>query len=56
MWEFIKGVRKEATKVVFPTWDEVKKNTLIVVAVCAASALVLWGVSELIIEGLKVTL
>lgn len=54
MIEYLKGVRQEARKVVFPEFDEVKKNTLIVLGVCAACALFMWGVSTLIIEGLKV--
>lgn len=56
MFETIKGVRSEAKKIVFPTFDEVKKNTAVVIGVCTAAALLLWGVSELIIIGLKVVL
>lgn len=53
MLEYIKGVRKEAGKIVFPTAEEVRRNALIVIGVCAASALVLWGISEAILFVLK---
>lgn len=56
MLEYIKGVRQEAKKIVFPEWDEVKKNTLIVIGVCTACALVMWAISSLVIEGLKVVM
>ena len=56
MLEYIKGVRKEASKIIFPDKEDIKRKTLIVFAVCGASALFLWGISELVIEGLKVVL
>lgn len=48
--EYLKGVRKEAKKIIFPTKDEVKKNTLVTIAVCAGCAVLLWGVSEIVIK------
>lgn len=54
--EYIKGVRSEARKIVFPSSDEVKKNTAVVLGVCGAAALMLWGVSELVIKLITVTL
>jgi preprotein translocase SecE subunit len=54
MLEYLKGVRQEAAKIVFPEKEEVRKNTLIVLAICTVSALGMWGVSTLVIEGLKV--
>ena len=47
--EYVKGVRSEAGKVVFPTGSEVKKDTITTLAFCAGAALLLWGVSEVVI-------
>lgn len=54
MLEYLKGVRQEARKIVFPEKDEVKKNTITVIGVCITCALFMWAVSSLVIEGLKV--
>lgn len=49
MLDFIKDVKKEAGKIVFPEKEELKSKTLITLAVCTASALFLFGISELVI-------
>jgi preprotein translocase SecE subunit len=54
MIEYLKGVRQEARKIVFPEKNEVKRNTLIVLGVCTACAAFMWAISSLVIEGLKV--
>lgn len=48
--EYIKGVKAEARKIIFPEPKEVRNDTLIVLGVCVSSALGLWAVSELIIK------
>lgn len=56
MLEYLKGVRQEAKKIVFPEKEEVRRNTLIVLGVCIACATFMWAVSSLVIEGLKVVM
>lgn len=55
MIEYIKGVRKEAGKVIFPDSEEVRKKTAIVIGVCGACALLLWGMSELVLLALRLS-
>jgi len=50
MFEFYKKVKKEAEKTVFPDKEELKKKTAITIAVCTASAVFLWGISEIVIQ------
>ena len=50
MIEYIKNVRAEAKKVIFPEKNEVKNSTITTIAVCTAAALLLWGASELVIK------
>ena len=50
MFEFYKSVRKEAGKIVFPTKDELKRDSAVTIAFCAASAVFLWGISEIVIK------
>lgn len=54
MIEYIKNVRAEAGKINYPGKEEVKNNTVTTIVVCAASALLLWGVSELILKLISV--
>ena len=54
MIEYFKSVRKEAGKIVFPTKEELKKNTITTLAVCTGAALFLWGISELVIKVIQV--
>ena len=56
MFNYLKGVKKEIKKTVFPTTEEVKRNTLIVIAFCSVISLVMWGITTTILEGLKVIL
>ena len=46
-WFIAKGARKEVRRVVWPTQDERNKATLMVVAVVAFMAVVLWGLDGL---------
>lgn len=46
-WHIAKGARKEVRRVVWPTQDERNKATLMVVAVVAFMAVVLWGLDGL---------
>ena len=54
MIEYLKGVRQEAKKIVFPEKEEVRKNTITVIAVCTVCAAFMWAISTVVIEGLKV--
>ena len=56
MLEFIKGVRKEAKKITFPEMDEVKKYALVVIGICAVTAVLLWGVCEITLFVLRQTI
>ena len=53
MLEFVKNVKKEARKVVFPELDEVKKHVLVVIGICSVTALLLWGVCEITLYVLR---
>ena len=46
-WHIAKGARAEVRRVVWPTADERNKATLMVVAVVAFMAVVLWGLDGL---------
>lgn len=50
--DWFRGMRSELKKVVWPTAKQTTNNTLVVLAVCAASAVVLggidWVASELV--------
>ncbi len=50
--DWFRGMRSELKKVVWPTAKQTTNNTLVVLAVCAASAIVLggfdWLASELV--------
>ena len=50
MFKLVKEVKKEAEKVVYPTKDELKRNTIVTIVFCTAAAVFLWGVSEIIIK------
>lgn len=46
-WLFIKAARNELRKVVWPTRQQTTQTTLVVVAMVAVTALVLWGLDTL---------
>ncbi|MBR6472527.1 MAG: preprotein translocase subunit SecE [Firmicutes bacterium] len=54
--EYFRGVRTEMKKVVWPTRSEVVSYTAVVIAVCAAFALVFWLIDTGILAALKAVL
>ncbi len=44
---WFRGMKSELKKVVWPTPKQTTNNSLVVLAVCGASAVVLWGCDEL---------
>ena len=53
MKEYFKGVRLEMKKVVWPTRKELGSFTAVVLATCAAFALVFWGVDSGVLAAIK---
>lgn len=51
--EYFKGVKLEMRKVVWPTRKELGAYTVIVIATCAAFALLFWGVDSAVLAGIK---
>lgn len=51
--QYIKGVRQEVAKVVFPDREKMKRSTLIVFGVCIAFALMFWGINSGMLALLK---
>lgn len=51
--EYFKGVRLEMKKVVWPTRKELGSYTAIVLATCAAFALLFWGVDSGVLAAIK---
>ena len=51
--EYFRGVRLEMKKVVWPTRSELGSYTVVVLAVCAAFALLFWGVDSGVLAGIK---
>ena len=51
--EYFKGVRLEMQKVVWPTRKELGSYTAVVLATCAAFALVFWGVDSGVLAAIK---
>ena len=51
--EYFKGVRLEMKKVVWPTRKELGSYTAVVLATCAAFALVFWGVDSGVLAAIK---
>ena len=51
--KYIRDVRREVSKVVFPDKEEMKNSTLIVFAVCIAFALMFWGINSGMLALLK---
>ena len=51
--EYFRGVRLEMRKVVWPTRSELGSYTVVVLAVCAAFALLFWGVDSAVLAGIK---
>jgi len=51
--EYFRGVKLEMRKVVWPTRQELGSYTVVVLAVCAAFALLFWGVDSAVLAGIK---
>ena len=51
--QYIRGVKQEIAKVVFPDREEMKNSTIIVFAVCIAFALLFWGINSGMLALLK---
>ena len=51
--EYFRGVKLEMKKVVWPTRSELGSYTVVVLAVCAAFALLFWGVDSAVLAGIK---
>ena len=51
--EYFRGVKLEMRKVVWPTRAELGSYTVVVLAVCAAFALLFWGVDSAVLAGIK---
>ncbi len=51
--EYFKGVKLEMRKVVWPTRKELGAYTAVVLATCAAFALVFWGVDSGVLAAIK---
>ena len=45
--KYLKGTKSELKKIVWPTWNQVVKNTLIVLVVCVVFALIIAGLDLL---------
>ena len=54
--EYFRGVSTEMKKVVWPTRSEVVSYTAVVIAVCAAFALIFWAIDTGILAALKAVL
>ena len=50
---YLKGVRKELSKVIWPTRKELGAYTAVVVATCAASAVLFWLIDMGVLTALK---
>ncbi|MBQ0005636.1 MAG: preprotein translocase subunit SecE [Clostridiales bacterium] len=53
MFEYLKGVRQEFKKVVWPTREELGTNTVVVLATCAFFALAFWLIDTGFLAALK---
>jgi preprotein translocase subunit SecE len=51
--EYFRGVKLEMRKVVWPTKPELGSYTAVVLAVCAAFALLFWGIDSAVLAGIK---
>lgn len=51
--EYFRGVKLEMRKVVWPTRQELSSYTVVVLCVCAAFALLFWGVDSGVLAGIK---
>ena len=51
--EYFRGVKLEMRKVVWPTRQELGSYTAVVLAVCAAFALLFWGIDSAVLAGIK---
>lgn len=53
MKEYFRGVKLEMKKVVWPTRSELGSFTVVVLCVCAAFALLFWGIDSGVLAGIK---
>ena len=51
--EYFRGVKLEMRKVVWPTRQELGSYTAVVLAGCAAFALLFWGIDSAVLAGIK---
>jgi preprotein translocase subunit SecE len=51
--EYFKGVKLEMKKVVWPTRKELGSYTVVVLATCAAFALMFWGIDSGVLAAIK---
>ena len=51
--EYFRGVKLEMKKVVWPTKSELSSSTVVVLATCAAFALLFWGVDSGVLAAIK---
>lgn len=51
--EYFRGVKLEMKKVVWPTRKELGSYTVVVIATCAAFALLFWGVDSGVLAAIK---
>ncbi|MCF0140632.1 MAG: preprotein translocase subunit SecE [Mogibacterium sp.] len=53
MFEYLKGVRQEMIKVVWPTKEELASSTVVVLITCAFFALAFWVIDSAFLAALK---
>ncbi len=53
MFEYLKGVRQEMKKVVWPTKEELGTNTVVVLVTCAFFAVAFWLIDTGFLAALK---
>lgn len=51
--QFLKEVRSEVTKITWPSRDEIKGATIVVIIVCIFVALVIWLIDSIIKLGVE---
>ena len=53
LMEYFRGVKLEMKKVVWPTKSELSSFTVVVLATCAAFALLFWGIDSGVLAAIK---
>ena len=48
--KFLRGTKSELKKIVWPTWDQVVKNTFVVIVVVLIVALIIFGLDSLFLK------